>query len=710
MKRAASWIAALAALVGAASLARAAPPVGQVTIELAGGPVNRIVPDLAFGAALDGMGRGEVRSLFTPFNIARMRSAGLKSVTYRTRAELGIEAWHWSDEGSWSDPSRKQGYWASSANPKAPTGVTWGYALPRRGDTIDQANESGYSRLDDGDAATFWKSNPYLDRRYTGVAMRPQWIVADLGAPTRIDAARIEWGTPFARRYKIQFWTGRGESDHRGRWTTFPRGALRGLKPDDHVLRLARGNISTRFVRVLLIASSGLAPAGSSDPRDGLGFAVREIHVGDIDAAGRFHDRLRHGPDKRRQSIIDVSSTDPWHRAIDRDVYLEQPGFDLVFRSGVTSGTPMMVPVGVLYDTPQNAVAELRYLRARGYPVRQVELGEEPDGQGVSPEDYADLYLETARALRGVDPTVELGGPSLQGAFTDTWPDPGAGWSWTRRFIARLRARRALSELNFFSFEHYPFDDICGRLGPKLLAETAIMARLDARLRADGVPKATPRIISEYGFSAFSGRAMSQLPSALLDADIVGQFLTLGGKAAYMFGYGPDAPINQHAACAGFGNMMLFQADARGQADQPMPAFYFARLLTGAWAHGGDAPNAIYKAASNIRDARGRMLVTAYALKRPDGDWSVMLVNRDPTRPHRLRLVLRGRGEPSRLGGRGGLTVATYGPDRYRWEDAGPASHPTLDLPPRRFTLPAGAPVTLPPWSLTVARESGPPG
>ena len=47
-----------------------------------------------------------------------------------------------------------------------------------------------------------------------------------------------------------------------------------------------------------------------------------------------------------------------------------------MFRSGLTNGLPMMVPVGVFYDTPDNAVAEVRYLKRRGYPLRQVELGE----------------------------------------------------------------------------------------------------------------------------------------------------------------------------------------------------------------------------------------------------------------------------------------------------------------------------------------------
>ena len=51
-------------------------------------------------------------------------------------------------------------------------------------------------------------------------------------------------------------------------------------------------------------------------------------------------------------------------------------GFDLFFTSGVTRGLPAMVPVAMLYDTPDNAAAEIAYLKARGYPVSYVEMGE----------------------------------------------------------------------------------------------------------------------------------------------------------------------------------------------------------------------------------------------------------------------------------------------------------------------------------------------
>lgn len=679
----------------------------RVTVDLrAAGFRGTTSPAVALGAGLDGSQQGDVDRLFAGHNIASMRSAGLRPLTYRLRTELGIEAWHWGEEGTWSDPSHAQGYWVGSERQSRPVLTSWGYRLPRRGDTVDNANNADWSRLTDGDPSTFWKSNPYLDVSYTGEAQaRPQWLTVSLDTPTQIDGVEIDWGAPYAVRYQVQYWSSANEYDPAGRWMTFPQGAVNDGRGGRVRLKLGAAPGKVQWLRILMEQGSGTAPAGATDVRDRLGFSVRETGFGQWDAAGVFHDAVRHVASHTDQTHTHVSSTDPWHRAQDRDPDLEQPGFDRVFASGLTNGLPLLVPVPVMFDTPENGAAEIRFLKARGYPFRQVELGEEPDGQYGDPRDYGALYLQAARSIRAIDPTLQLGGPSLQSGFTETYLLPEVGRSWNKGFVDYLSSRGKLGELQFLSFEYYPFDDICGDIPGKLRDQTKMMAQVVQRLRGEAGRADFPLIISEYGFSAFSGRAMSEMPSALLMADIAGGFLTAGGQTAYMFGYPPNVPVNQHQACAGFGNMMTFTADSDGQAKDPMPIYFTARMLSETWMQPGAQPHRLYAAkVSGAGDA-----VTAYAVARPDGRLGVLLVNRDARRKIDADLDA----VPARGGAaaplRGRAEVVQYSPAQYRWVSAGLASRPSLDLPPaqRRLKGLVGR-ISLPANSVTVVLAAPP--
>ncbi len=525
--------------------------------------LNRFVPAHAFGGALDGHEKGEIDLMLSPANIREMLSAGLKPLSYRLRTELAGEAWHWNPHGQWSDSANRQGYWLSESSPGEPISVSYGFRLPRRGNTLDQANNDGYSRLDDGDVRSFWKSNPYLDKYFTFEpnSNLPQWVIVDLGTAKKVNALRLLWGTPFATRYEVQYSRNAGNVDLSQRlpatWQTFPQGLVLNGNGGDRTLHLSVNPVTTRFVRVLMMESSGTSAPGSTDVRDRLGYALHEIHVGTIENR-RFHDEVKHAPDNATQSHVYVSSTDPWHREADKDSLIEQPGFDRVFKSGLTNGLPMLTPVPLLYDTPENAAAEIRYLRSSGYPVERIEMGEEPDGQFVSPEHYGALYLQFAKAIHAVDPKPELGGPSFQ----DIEPGEKIGsiqigkGTWLGSFLTYLDKRNSLNEYGFLSFEWYPFDDVCKPTAPQLARATDMLTDSLNRMKVGAKGRRIPTIITEYGYSAFGGRAEIDVEGALLNADIVGCFLALGGEQAYLYGYEPNEMIDE-SGCS-LGNNMLF--------------------------------------------------------------------------------------------------------------------------------------------------------
>ena len=688
---------------------------GTVTVNVSRGPLAEFLPDETFGAALDGHQRGEIAQIYTAGNIRKMQSAGLRKITYRLRTELAVEAWHWSQRGTWSDEAHRQGYWTSDDSPDQRVLISHGYRLPRRGNTIDQAGNDGYSRLTDGDNATYWKSNPYLDERYTGDAddEHPQWVVIDLGKNRAINAARIDWAEPYATHFAIQSWSSAindFELTEQGEWHSFLQGLVSDGNGAPNLLRLSESPVETRYVRLLLFQSSETASPGSTDIRDSLGFAIREISLGIIDDKGSFRDAIRHAPSNKTQTVVFTSSTDPWHRAIDLDADAEQPGFDLLFAGGLTNGLPVLVPVGLLYDTPENAAAEIRFLRRRGYPIQQIEMGEEPDGQRVSPEHEAALYLQFATAIHRVDPTLALGGPSFQDGIVYSGFDVDPSQSWITRFVGYLRSRGRLADFSFLSFEWYPFDHLCRRQAQQLVEQPQLLAEAFQILREQGAPTSIPWIVSEYGYSAFAGRSMVGVPSALLNADIVGQILTLGGKTAYLFGYEPSRPINEGSRCAGYGQLMLFEADTNGQAHWRMPTFFAAHLLTHDWAEPVNRPHELYAADSDMRDPEGRPIVTAYAVKRPDQAWAILLENKDSTHAYRARIGFRDNTVLHQTSFRGRAEVFQYSRAQYDWKDSGPDGHPVRTEAPRRFSLRGGSPITLPPFSLTVVRGFGPRG
>jgi hypothetical protein len=671
-------------------------------------PVNRCVPTKALGAGVDGHEQGECARMFTDKNIAEMRSAGFGPLTYRLRTELAGEVWHWNPRGTWSDPVHQRGYWISDDSLAEPINLSYGYRLPRRGNTIDQANDDGYSRITDGDEESFWKSNPYLDSHFTGESdtAHPQWVVIDLGATRPINSIRIHWGAPYAQQYRVEYWSGNDpmhlHADRKDEWRPFPNGAVNRGSGGDESVRLCAKALPVRFVRVVMSRSSQASAQMSDDIRDRLGFAIREIELGNIDSPNRFHDYIRHAADRYRQTVIYVSSTDSWHRADDIDYKIEQPGLDFIFRNALTNGLPVLVPVGVLYDTPENATAEISYLRKRQYPLEGIELGEEPDGQWASPEDYAALYNGVARGLAPLNPHLKLGGPSLQN-FEDqllTWPDATGNRSWMNRFLKCVQSARV--PFDFFSFEFYPFDNICADAAPQLLEIPKRLRQMMTSLRADGVPTVIPWLMTEYGYSVFAGRHEVDIDGALFNTDAVGTFLTLGGSKPYLYGYEPNY-LQDELKCS-WGNLMILQLDPNSDQLNRLSAYYAAQLITKEWMQPTNETHEIFPVTLTHQKPMLSHTISVYAARRPHKQWALLAINKDPTRTARLAVQFNFHEGQRQVNFSGDVDVTQFSREQYIWHDDGPNGHPSRSLPPAHFTRKASSFYELPPYSLTVFR------
>jgi hypothetical protein len=94
---------------------------------------------------------------------------------------------------------------------------------------------------------------------------------------------RIAWTEPYTRVYQVQYWTGADamESQTKGEWKTFKSGSITNSKGGTVTLHLDSVPVSTRYVRILMTQSSNTCDThGSGDPRNCVGYAIREVSLG----------------------------------------------------------------------------------------------------------------------------------------------------------------------------------------------------------------------------------------------------------------------------------------------------------------------------------------------------------------------------------------------------------------------------------------------
>lgn len=681
----------------------------QITVDITPGhATNAISPPRSLGAGIDRDPLDSVKTIYAPADVARMLSAGWGAISYRLNTELSIQAWHWNPQGTWSDP-RGQGYFVGAPNSAGDIQRSFGYNLPHRGTTANYGTSGGYSVVDDGDLQTYWKSNPYLSEHFTGEsdARHAQWMVVDLGGTMPVNAIKIAWANPYAVNYQVQYWTGDDPIGNpaAGMWKDFPLGTVRNGSGGTVLRKLAITPVKAEFVRVWMTVSSGTCDThGASDLRNCLGYAMREIYVGTITAKGRFVDAVHHTADSS-QTLTYASSIDPWHDStgIATDDG-EQPGFDVVYKSGITRGLPMTVPVAMLYDNPENAANEIAYLESRGYAINYVELGEEPDGQFVLPEDDAALYVQWADAIRVVDPNIKLAGPVFEGVNDDipAWPDADGNTSWFTRFLNYLRDHGRLSDLNVMTFEHYPFDP-CNIRWANLYQEPELVQHIMKVWREDGLPTTVPMQITESNLAFDTAVEYMQPFGALWVADYMGSFLTAGGQAAF---YYQDEPIPMYHGCGGWGTFGMFQADNNYHVKQVTAQYFAARLLTQEWAEPVDRTHQVYRSKSDVKDGKGNVLVTSYALLRPDGQWALLLVNKDRTGAHPVEISFHDVAADEDHFFGGSVVQVSFGADNYTWHPNGANGYASPDGPMVRSVQPGGqgTQYLLPATSITVLR------
>ena len=692
---------------------------GKVTVDVTPGhAVNSFDPDSALGSSIDVLSKSGIDKVYSPHIIEEALSAGWGPITYRNNTELRMAAWHWNENGTWSDAANKSGYFTGSTELKEPIRYILSYSLPHRGFAT-----SGDSPVQ-GPHLSYWKSNPYLTSKFTGEpdSQHPQWVVLDLREAKAVGAVRIDWKSPYATTYQVAYWVGGDALDFddgpKGEWKTFPQGEIKNAQGGTVTLKLADAPVLTRFVRVWMTESSNTCDEHDShDVRNCVGYAMQEFRAGSVDASGAFVDavpatpppaapaagRGGRGAGGRNQPSWCVSSIDPWHAATDANAGGggQHSGFDIFFTSGLTNNLPAVIPVTLLYGTPDDAAAQIAYIEKRGYPIAGIEMGEEADGKHAIPEDYGALYLQWAAAIHKVDPKLKMGGPVFEGVNRDinVWPDAEGKTSWMGRFVAYLKAHNRLGDLAFVSYEHYPLGR-CNVTWKDLYREPQLMKGIIDIWRSDGVPKSTPQMVTESSVAAGLTGPMSQIFGALWLADSIGSFFG-GGGAAYF--HSPIQPQGTQSTCEGYASWSNFEAD-RDYNITGYTAFYWAaHMINLEWVAHRSGIHRMFPSSADVKDKDGNAMVTSYAVHRPDGLWSLMLVNRDHDNAHTVRVAFQDSAAKKTARFTGPVTWTTFGSDQYVWKDDGANSKADPDGPPVGKTV-TGSSYELPKASITVIR------
>ena len=164
-------------------------------------------------------------------------------------------------------------------------------------------------------------------------------------------------------------------------------------------------------------------------------------------------------------------------------------------------------------------------------------------------------------------------------------------------------------------------------------------------------------------------------------------------------------PLGQE--CSGtWGTFGMFVVDESYRVKQPTSQYYAAQLLTQEWMKPGDDIHRVFPVASEVKDEKGRLAVTAYAVKRPDGEWSLLAINKDPKRTRSVGISFHDEETGRDLAFQGELRRSTFAAENYAWHEKGADGYAKPNTPPKVTKLAASATsrYTLPRASVTVLR------
>jgi hypothetical protein len=296
-----------------------------------------------------------------------------------------------------------------------------------------------------------------------------------------------------------------------------------------------------------------------------------------------------------------------------------------------------------------------------------------------------------------------LGGPGFAALdFSESDSSTFTEREWTILFLNYLKEHHNLESFNFFSTEWYPFDDICSESAPQLAIQPKMMHTALKYFTSSILPKGIPIYFTEFGYSAYAGRPEVEIEGALMYADIIGEFLYLGGKKSFLYGYEPTY-LDRKGNCD-WGNNMIFEMDDSGKIVFHTAAYYGMKMITEVWAHPSDSILKVYPLSGNIRNNKNEEIVKAYALLKPGNKWSLLIINKNPKADYNVEIKID-KGNKEFAPFQFPFNVVQYSGNQYKWFNNKDDGHPILNLPPVHYTITKKSLIHLPAYSMSVVES-----
>jgi len=118
------------------------------------------------------------------------------------------------------------------------------------------------------------------------------------------------------------------------------------------------------------------------------------------------------------------------------------------------------------------------------------------------------------------------------------------------------------------------------------------------------------------------------------------------------------------------GTFGMFTVGNDYQVQQQLPQYFATQLITSEWVQPGKEVHHVFPVRTDIDDGTGHALVTAYALERPDGQWSLLVVNRDQDNEHKVRIRFHDDASRREAAFTGEVSVTSFGRAQYLWHPA----------------------------------------